>query len=390
MSTQKRVQAIDVLRGACLVGILVMNIQSFAMPHAAYLNPMVFGSLQGTEGVAWIIGRLLFDFKFLSLFSMLFGASLVLAGDQTRPVRRLLWLVVFGLIHAYLIWYGDILFTYGVVGLVIFKATRWTARQQVSVAAVLLALSPVLIVLTALFYDDLPLSVVESITKHLDARGVAAEIAAYRSGWLAQTPIRASISFESQTFGLLMETGFRAAGCMLLGMAATQTRVFLGSIPTWPWVPLGFVSGFVVTGAGIWLAWSSNFAVKPWLLAQAIHELGAIPLSIAIGLAVIALANRYPTTWFVDSVGRLGRLAFTAYLMHSVVGTWVFGGQGLGLFGTWSRMTLLLVPFVVWFGQILLARVWTRHFRVGPIEALWRGLARGEFSLGRVASMPKS
>jgi len=380
-----RVPAVDVLRGVCLVGILVMNIQSFAMPHAAYLNPKLFGSLAGTDGVAWGIGRLLFDFKFLSLFSMLFGASLVLGGSDTRPVRRLLWLVAFGLVHAYFIWYGDILFTYGVVGLLLLRAVKWSPRRQLGVGAALLLVSPVLVALTAAFLDAFPGWFTESITKHLDARSVAAEVAAYRGGWLAQTPIRAALSFESQTFGLLLETGFRAAGCMLVGMAATRHRVFEGSVPTWPWVPLGFALGIVITGAGMWLAWSQAFRVRPWLYAQALHELGAIPLSMAMGLLVIAVANRFPDAAFVRSVADLGRVAFSAYLMHSVLGTWVFGGQGAGLFGTWSRTALLCAPFAVWLAQLVLARLWLRRFRVGPMEAMWRGLARGEFSLGRRA-----
>lgn len=390
MTSQKRVASVDVLRGVCLLGILVMNIQSFAMPHAAYLNPTLFGSLAGADGVAWALGRLLFDFKFLSLFSMLFGASLILAGEETRPLRRLLWLVVFGLVHAYGVWYGDILFTYGVVGIVVLGARRWSPRRQLAVGVTLLVVSTVLVALVALFFDALPGSFAESIAKHLDARSIAAEVTAYRSGWLAQTPLRAALSFEGQTSGLLLETGWRAAGCMLVGMAATRRRVFDGSVPVWPWVPLGLASGLAITGAGMVLAWTQDFRVKPWLFAQALHELGAIPLSMAIGLSVVALANRYAGTAVVESVGRLGRVAFTAYLMHSLVGTWVFGGQGLGLFGTWSRTTLLVVPLAVWIVQIGLAWLWTARYRVGPVEALWRGLARGEFSVGRVTATPSS
>ncbi|MCA2979995.1 MAG: DUF418 domain-containing protein, partial [Myxococcaceae bacterium] len=102
MTDTRRVASIDVLRGVALLGILVMNIQSFAMPHAAYLNPRAWGSLEGAEGVAWALGRLLFDFKFITLFSTLFGASLVLAGEASSPRRRLSWLVAFGLLHGYL------------------------------------------------------------------------------------------------------------------------------------------------------------------------------------------------------------------------------------------------------------------------------------------------
>ena len=112
----RRVASIDVLRGVALVGILVMNIQTFALPHAAYMNPSAWGSLAGVEGVVWSLSRLLFDFKFITLFSTLFGASLVLAGEASKPKRRLLWLIIFGCVHGYLIWFGDVLFAYGVTG----------------------------------------------------------------------------------------------------------------------------------------------------------------------------------------------------------------------------------------------------------------------------------
>jgi uncharacterized protein len=122
MGERPRLLTLDVLRGFALLGILVINIQSFALPHAAYLNPRVFGAFDGLDALAWGVGRVLFDFKFLNLFATLFGASLVLGGEGTRPRRRLVWLVIFGLLHSYLVWYGDILFTYGVVGLVVLGA----------------------------------------------------------------------------------------------------------------------------------------------------------------------------------------------------------------------------------------------------------------------------
>ena len=382
MSSPTRVASVDLLRGVCLLGILIMNIQSFAMPHAAYLNPTLFGSLDGADGLAWALGRLGFDCKFLNLFSMLFGASLILAGDHTRPVRRLLWLVVLGLAHAYLVWYGDVLFTYGVVGLAVFGARRWGAARLVGVGLALLLASPIAAGLLGLLSDPLPAWLAQAIGEHLDARSVAPELAAYQGGWLAQTPIRAALSFEAQTTGLLLETGWRAAGCMLLGMAAVKRRVFEGTIPAWPWVPAALASGLVLTAAGMGITVGGGFDLRPWLIGQALHELGAIPMSIGIGLGVITLARRFPGSTLLAGVGSLGRVAFTAYLMHSLLGTLVFGGHGLGLFGTWSRTALLIAPFLVWGAQILMAVWWTRRFRVGPLEALWRGLARGDFSLG--------
>lgn len=385
MTEGARLASIDVLRGTCLLGILVMNIQSFAMPHAAYMNPTAFGSLEGAEGVAWAIGRLLFDFKYLNLFSMLFGASLVLGGDATRPRRRLAWLVLFGLVHAYLVWYGDILFTYGVVGLVVLGARSWAPRRQLGAGLALVLVGPALSALFGVLMDDLPPSFVQSILKHLDDRAVALELAAYRSGWLAQLPIRASLAFESQTTGLFLETGWRAAGCMLLGMAAVRAGLSQASVP-FRRIAAALASGLLLTTAGILVQIKTGFSPRSWPFAEALHELGAVPLAVGIGLAVVGLANRHGSSLPARVVGGLGRVAFTAYLMQSVVGTFVFSGWGLGAFGRWSRSALLVAPLVFWSAQAAMAWWWTARFRVGPLEALWRGLARGDFSLGRVAA----
>ncbi|MER2565300.1 MAG: DUF418 domain-containing protein [Myxococcaceae bacterium] len=382
----RRVASIDVLRGVALVGILVMNIQTFALPHAAYMNPSAWGSLAGVEGVVWSLSRLLFDFKFITLFSTLFGASLVLAGEASNPKRRLLWLIIFGCVHGYLIWFGDVLFAYGVTGLILLGlgAKDWAVLRQVKVGFALLLVSPLVAALGGILIDDLPPSLLADIHQHYDASTTQAELLAFRSGWLAQMPLRAAISFDQQTTSLVLETGWRAAGCMLLGMAAVRARVFEKDSPIswWPWAPLALGTGLLVSGAGLWLQWASNFDFRTWLYAQSLHELGSMGVAMGLGLSVIAWAHRSADSVFVQAVGRLGRVAFTAYLMQSIVGTLVFYGHGLNQFGTWSRSALFVAPFVFWSLQLVMAWWWTSRFRVGPLEALWRGLSRGDFSLG--------
>src|SRR5712671_5829811 len=112
----ERIVPMDVLRGFALLGILVMNIQSFAMVGAAFDNPTAYGDLNGGNFLVWLFSHLLADQKFLSIFSMLFGAGIVLIWQKAessgaRPARlhyrRVGWMIVFGLLHAYLLWYGD-------------------------------------------------------------------------------------------------------------------------------------------------------------------------------------------------------------------------------------------------------------------------------------------
>src|SRR2546427_12466115 len=118
----ERIVPMDVLRGFALLGILVMNIQLFAMVEAAYDNPTAYGDLNGANFLVWLFSHLLADQKFISVFSMLFGAGIVLmwqkaessgAGATRLHYRRMGWMILFGLLHAYLLWYGDILFIYG-------------------------------------------------------------------------------------------------------------------------------------------------------------------------------------------------------------------------------------------------------------------------------------
>src|SRR5258706_11965699 len=122
----ERIVPMDVLRGFALLGILVMNIQLFAMVDAAYNNPTAYGDLNGTNFLVWLFSYLLADQKFMSIFSMLFGAGIILMWQNAersgaRPTvlhyRRVGWLILFGLLHAYLLWNGDILYTFGMCGL---------------------------------------------------------------------------------------------------------------------------------------------------------------------------------------------------------------------------------------------------------------------------------
>src|SRR5262249_14518006 len=136
----ERVVPIDVLRGVALLGILLMNIREFSMIGAAYENPTAYGDLHGANYAVWYVTSLLADTKFLAIFSLLFGAGMVLMASRQekagRPawrvhVRRMLVLLAFGLTHAWLLWAGDILYTYALCGMVFFWFRRWSPRAQI-------------------------------------------------------------------------------------------------------------------------------------------------------------------------------------------------------------------------------------------------------------------
>src|SRR5262245_47254167 len=143
-----RIAPNDVLRGFALLGILVMNIQSFSMIDVAYINPTAYGDLTGANYWVWVLCHVFADLKFMSIFSMLFGAGILLMtervearGGRAAPLhyRRMAWLVLFGLLHSFLLWTGDILYTYGLCGMVVYLFRKRSSRTLI--AAGLLALA---------------------------------------------------------------------------------------------------------------------------------------------------------------------------------------------------------------------------------------------------------
>src|ERR1051326_5115197 len=157
----ERIASMDVLRGFALLGILVMNIQSFAMVGAVYDNPTAYGNLNGANLLVWLLSHVLADQKFLSIFSMLFGAGIVLMWQKgqssgNRPVRmhyrRMGCLILFGLLHAYLLWYGDILYAYGMCGLFVYLFRRKSPRTLVASALVLAMIGSLIAIGLGLFW----------------------------------------------------------------------------------------------------------------------------------------------------------------------------------------------------------------------------------------------
>ena len=232
-----RIDAIDVLRGVALLGILLMNVQSFAMPQAAYFNPTVYGDLEGANLYAWVAGRMLADQKFMTIFSMLFGAGIVLMagraearGDARRAhYRRMGWLLVIGLLHAHLLWPGDILFLYAVCGMLVYPLRRQPPGRLLALGAGLLAVGSAYSVASGVSFPYWPGDERAAFTADVwqpSAAVIGAELAAWRGGWLDQQPARSAAAFEFETSILAAWGVWRAGGLMLIGMALFRYGVF--------------------------------------------------------------------------------------------------------------------------------------------------------------------
>jgi uncharacterized protein len=385
-----RITSFDVLRGVAILGILLMNIQSFSMPSDAYLNPTAYGDLTGANRVVWIATHLIADQKFISIFSMLFGAGIVLmaerAGSRATVLhyRRMGVLIMFGLLHAHLLWSGDILFSYGVVGLFVYLARRWSPRRLIIVGTLLHAGSSLVFVALGFSLRGAPPEAVAQVTRDFwlsPPADLAREIAAYRGGWLAQQTMRGPDAESMETFIFLIDTLWKVSGLMLVGMALYKLGV-LSAKPSSRFyarmAALGFGVGLPVVSYGVWSNFRAGWTVPYSLFfGSQFNYWGSVAVALGwIGLVMLwcrsALAEH-----FRQRMAAVGRMAFSNYILQSLIGTLLFYGWGLGLFGRVERVGQLLIVVAVWAVQLIISPLWLRRYAYGPLEWLWRSLTYG-------------
>jgi uncharacterized protein len=408
----ERITAIDTLRGVAVLGILVMNIYAFTMSFAAYQNPLADGGTEWYNIGTWFFTHLLFDQKFMPVFSVLFGAGLVMTaaraedrGMSCRGVwfRRCFWLLVIGALHGYLIWFGDILFHYALMGMLIYWFRNRSPRALTIIAAVLLCVGMIAGYAGGTFMKQMQAKgpaiqelvdageeVTEDQAKMLEQwkgmlvfmkppdEQVAEDLAAYSGDYATIVAHRAPMVLMMQTQGTIGFVIWRIGGLMLFGMALMKLGVLSGTLDSAYYrrmMILGYGLGLPIVGLGAWniylheweTLWTFQIGTLPNYVGSVLVAMGHIGLVMTIiqsGL-VPALMRRFAA---------VGRMAFTNYLLHSIILTTVFYGYGFGLYGTVPRFWQMgFVVAVIGF-QLWLSLWWLARFRFGPAEWLWRSL----------------
>lgn len=387
------------------MGILLLNIVSFALPRAAYSDPTVYGGATGANWWAWAIAFVLADGKMRGLFTMLFGASTILIADRALPHRqsparrhyaRMVSLLAIGMVHAYLIWSGDILVLYALAGMIVFLAWRWEPPRLLAVAVLLLATQLVTGALdhaAARAFEAratapaAPPALREQWADYrhsLDQlrRDAVTEVQTFRGGWAEIMPARIAITAETQRTGIPQNMPDTIA-LMLLGMALYRSGFFSGA-----WASRHYRAAMIV-GYGICLPlyiplvlWidRSHFDPITLLLTDRLHLALLRPfVTLAHAALIVTLVGRAPGAWWPARLAAVGRVAFSNYLGASLVGTFLFYGYGLGWFGHLSRWQLYPVVLALWAVMLLWSPWWLRRFAYGPLEWLWRSLSRGHW-----------
>ena len=389
----ERIAAIDVLRGVALLGILLLNIRGFTMISAAYMNPLAAGPLEGLDRVVWWTTSLLADQKFMAIFSMLFGAGIVLMYERRDALgqrsaglhyRRMAGLFVIGLLHAYGLWFGDVLVTYALCGLWLYPMRRLGPWLLLGLGFGLLAIGSGISVLLGWAISFASEHEIAEIMAFLNPTPAAAaeEVEAHRGGWWDQMRYRAPASLEMQTFYYLIWGGWRAGGVMLVGMALLKFGVLRGTASRSTYLCIAAVGG----GLGLTLALvgllrypadardtPASMFINQW------NYWGSLGLAAAY-LSAVMLVCRAGVPRCLNPVAAVGRTALTNYLAQSVICTLVFYGtiHRLDLFGRVSWSTQMVVVLAVWVMQLVAATWWLRRFRMGPAEWLWRWASYGQ------------
>jgi uncharacterized protein len=388
-----RVEPLDLLRGVAVLGILLLNIQLFAMPFAAYANPMALGEPSQRDLTIWALNHLLADQKFMTIFAMLFGAGVLLfsnrieaRGGRAAPIhyRRMGWLLVFGLLHAYLLWYGDILVLYAVCGSIVFLLRRWSPRALLATGLVVLAIGSGLYLVTGWTMSMWPPEEILILNDEIWApRGddIAREVTAFRSGWFAQLPTRIGFSLEMHTFEMWYWGIWRAGGLMCIGMALLKGRVLSGerSPRFYAWTAaIGLAIGLGLTTTGFIRNQATGWNLRDgYFLNAAFNYWGSIGTALAyVGIWMVIWQARVARA-LVERLMHVGRMAFSCYIAETIICTTIFYGHGLGWFGALGRAGQMIVVAAVWIVLLAVAPVWLAYFRFGPLEWLWRVLTYG-------------
>ena len=420
----ERFASLDMLRGVAILGILVMNIYAFAMPFSAYTNPLLMGGTDALNMGIWFFTHILFDQKFLSIFAMMFGAGLVLMtgraeakGAKPAPIyfRRQFWLVLLGAVHGYLIWFGDILFAYALIGMMVYLFRKRSPRTLIIVACLLITVTPLINYGMSYYMSDLREQAEEYAAVELAGETLSDEQREIVAGWeesrafmaptaedtqkdlevhqgsyvdilVHRVPLVASMQF----FMIFIFGIWRVGGLMLIGMALMKLGVFTGERDAAFYRRLmiaGYVLGVPLTVFSAANLFAHDFdGLYNLRVGQLPNYVGSVLVALGhIGL-VMLIAKQGFMRRLMSRFASVGRMALTNYLMHSVILTSIFYGYGLGLYGDLPRSWQMVFVIAVIGLQLALSPWWLSRFRFGPVEWLWRSLTYWERQPMRAAA----
>ena len=406
-----RIRSIDTLRGVALLGILLMNIIAFGLPYASYFNPVFDSNLEGINLSTYIAMDVFVEGSMRGIFSMLFGAGFLLFitkpdtnEDLVRGLyfRRTLLLILIGVFNAYiLVWPGDILFTYGVAGLLLYVFWHYSAKKLALISGVIFALLAIMHTAShmgsrglreeVLEIEALPATIELNEVQQqklaewdtfLDQQLFTPELVEQdlqirKSGYLEIFLFLVPFSLIIQTLGLVSSGLWDALAMMLLGMAFMKWGIFNASRSMKFYLGMfviGFGTGLPINYFEVNAFVSSGFEIYWEAANRPTYDLGRLLVAIGyIGLIMMVCKSGI-LHLLRSALASVGQMALTNYLSQSLICNAIFMGWGFNLLGELDRFQIYYVVLGVWLFQLIVSPIWLRYFRFGPAEWLWRSL----------------
>jgi uncharacterized protein len=413
VSSDERLRTLDVLRGAALLGIALMNIVFTGLPFAAYANPNLWGGNDPLNAGVLAVQWTLFDGKMRALFSMMFGAGIVLfmqrALERDNSVRaadllsrRMLWLMLFGALHGWLIWAGDILYAYGLFGLLIVPMRNVSPRKLLITSGVALVLLSLAVV--GLGFNQRSTRNAAMAARAAEAKGqpltkeqqdakkewdqvynrvlpsrekLQEEVDNYRKGYGGVMTQRVPVMRKFNFAPVYFPPGFDIWALMLIGMALFKLGVLQGERSFGFYVRLavaGYAIGVPLNALSTYGMFTSNFDIVATTFWNVPYQIGRVAVALAHASVLIMLVKGARMRWLTDRLAAVGQMAFSNYISHSIVYALVFYAPGLKMFGQLQRYQLYFVVLALWIFNLAWSPIWLRYFRFGPLEWCWRSL----------------
>jgi uncharacterized protein len=404
-----RIESLDVLRGFALLGILLVNIVAFGLVSSAFLDPGTYlAPIGGIDYIVWAFVELSSEGAMRALFSILFGAGVVLfvTGSTAKSgwlhYRRNFWLLVFGLINVYIfLWPGDILVTYALSGFVLWFVRNWKARS-------LLILATFLILIGSLqnFVMKSSLEIARDAAEEMKisiSKGeeLSEETAEWAQGWMDYEDdnqaeidnIPNELKKRTSSYASAYEYNLKKANemiyfvlpfflfldalmMMVIGMALFKLGILDGGREIKFYIRMmciGFLIGISINAYEVLLITNSNMDIietNPYF--RSTYHFGRLSMGLGYLSLIILLIKIEKLESLRFRLACVGRMALTNYLMHSVIALFLFSGAGLGLLGKFSWSQLYLFVLLIWVLQLYISPLWLKYFYFGPVEWLWR------------------
>lgn len=399
-STQQRIQYLDILRGIAILFILIANVH-FASGYIflSDVDKISFTALSLDKTLEYIL-HIFIEKKFYTIFSMLFGIGFALQFEKAKQnnrsfvpffSRRMLILLLFGVLHLFFIWIGDILNLYALLGVLLIFFRNCSDRQLLKWAVIMTILPIVHFIFMVVTENYYPFQIILFVQEYWDEQSwptsdwmeIGREIGQplyylQLSDLTTYVETTNHMALFRWADYLLEGRPFKVFACFLVGVWAGRkilqanllsNTVLLKKIAVWGFaigLPMNIMMLIASQLGGVWMA-----------AKEVAHIFGVIPLASAYAASIALWLQKRPQSlqWFAP----VGRMALTNYVLQSFAFMICFYGVGLGYAGNIEFWKVILIALGIFGIQVIFSKVWLQYFKYGPLEWIWRQLTYGRW-----------